>query len=131
MCIGQGVLDESGQVSQVDGYFVDVTVADRAEAAVEVQQAVQASAESRADIEQAKGALMLVQGVTADEAFELLTWHSQHSNITLRTLAKMITDGLSKKNEGEPAEQRLSRILAGALTVDVAGTAQGRQCGTS
>jgi len=46
--------------------------------------------ESRAAIEQAKGALMLVYQVDADEAFELLQWRSQHSNTKLRVLATQL-----------------------------------------
>ena len=39
-------------------------------------------------IEQAKGMLMLIYGLDADAAFDLLKWRSQKSNVKLRRLAK-------------------------------------------
>ncbi|MFF0813653.1 PAS and ANTAR domain-containing protein [Rhodococcus sp. NPDC003318] len=45
---------------------------------------------SRAAIEQAKGALMLVYGIDADRAFDVLTWRSQESNVKLRLLAQQL-----------------------------------------
>ncbi|PRC42887.1 hypothetical protein C6A85_000000108190 [Mycobacterium sp. ITM-2017-0098] len=45
---------------------------------------------ARAAIEQAKGALMLVYGVGADQAFELLQWRSQQTNTKLRALAAQV-----------------------------------------
>lgn len=115
VCIGHGVLDDAGQVVTVWGYFVDITPGDRSAAATQVQQAVDASAETRADIEQAKGALMLVQGMSAEEAFRLLEWHSQHANIKLRVLARTITERMSERIADESAEQRISRALAEAV----------------
>ena len=54
--------------------------------------AVEQSAGGRAAIEQAKGALMITYGLDEDEAFALLRWHSQHTNIKLRDIAAGITD---------------------------------------
>ncbi|EID81831.1 MULTISPECIES: PAS and ANTAR domain-containing protein [Rhodococcus] len=45
---------------------------------------------SRAVIEQAKGALMLVYSVSADAAFDLLTWRSQQTNTKIRVIAEQI-----------------------------------------
>ncbi|PID52895.1 MAG: hypothetical protein CSB46_11310, partial [Micrococcales bacterium] len=49
----------------------------------QLQQALQ----SRAVIEQAKGALMVLHGVDADSAFAILRERSQHSNTKLRAVA--------------------------------------------
>jgi AmiR/NasT family two-component response regulator len=46
--------------------------------------------ESRATIEQAKGALMVVYRISADEAFAMLQWRSQETNTKLRALASQI-----------------------------------------
>jgi hypothetical protein len=113
--IGQGTLDEDGSVIDVHGYFVDITNAQGAATAADVDLAVQASAATRADIEQAKGALMLVHGITAVDAFAVLQWHSQHANIKLRTLAQMITDGISTPTAGETPNQKISRLLGGVV----------------
>nr|EJI93825.1 ANTAR domain protein [Rhodococcus sp. JVH1] len=55
-----------------------------------VDEAVAELAQSRAVIEQAKGALMLVYGITAARAFDVLTWRSQETNTRLRTIADEI-----------------------------------------
>jgi ANTAR domain len=50
----------------------------------------------RVRIEQAKGMLMCAYGIDADNAFEVLTWWSQATNIKLRLLAvKLIDDFLA------------------------------------
>ena len=46
---------------------------------------------SLAAIEQAKGALMITYGLTADEAFGLLRFHSQTRNVKLRAIAAELT----------------------------------------
>ncbi|REE71061.1 PAS domain S-box-containing protein [Rhodococcus wratislaviensis] len=43
---------------------------------------------SRAVIEQAKGALMVVYSISADAAFDLLTWRSQATNTKIRVIAE-------------------------------------------
>lgn len=113
--IGQGTLDEHGAVTDVYGYFVDITDAQRAATEADIELAVAASAATRADIEQAKGALMLVHGITAVDAFAVLRWHSQHANIKLRSLARMITDGISTPTAGETPNQKISRLLGGVV----------------
>ena len=113
--IGQGTLDEHGSVTVVHGYFVDITDAQRAATEADIELAVAASAATRADIEQAKGALMVVHGITAVDAFAVLQWHSQHANIKLRALARMITDGISAPTAGETPNQKISRLLGGVV----------------
>ena len=59
-------------------------------ASIVLDDVVRSAIESRADIEQAKGILMMVYGITADRAFELLKWRSQDTNTRLRKLATQI-----------------------------------------
>jgi ANTAR domain/GAF domain len=51
---------------------------------------------SRAEIEQAKGVLMAVHGVTSEEAFDRLVKQSQHSNTKLITVARELLSSLRK-----------------------------------
>jgi hypothetical protein len=75
--------------------------------------AVELSAETRATIEQAKGALMITYGLDDDEAFALLRWHSQHSNIKLRDIATAITDHTSDPGIADlSADGKITEILA-------------------
>lgn len=57
----------------------------------------------RAVIEQAKGVLMMVYGVSADTAFETLRWRSQETNIKLRVLAERIIAEFTAINAAGPA----------------------------
>lgn len=114
--IGQGTLDDTGRVTEVHGYFVDISAAERHAADQEIRQAVLESAVGRADIEQAKGALMVVHGISAVDAFEILRWHSQHANVKLRDLATMITAGISSPpTPGDTPNQRIGRLLAAVV----------------
>lgn len=49
---------------------------------------------NRVVIEQAKGVLMFIYDIDADDAFELLKWRSQAADVKLRILAKQLTEGL-------------------------------------
>ncbi|MBJ7480133.1 MULTISPECIES: GAF and ANTAR domain-containing protein [Rhodococcus] len=50
--------------------------------------------ESRAEIEQAKGVLIAVHGIDADEAFSRLVQQSQHTNVKLHEVARMLVDSV-------------------------------------
>ena len=98
---------------QVRGYLIDVTDALHRDLAAATRMAVELSAETRAAIEQAKGALMITYGLDEDEAFALLRWHSQHSNIKLRDIAAGITDRTNDPGiAGLTADGKITEILA-------------------
>lgn len=84
------MFDSSGAVVGTEGYYVDVTQNFEQVRREALTDSLSDIFESRAAIEQAKGALMLVYQVDADQAFELLQWRSQHSNIKLRVLATQL-----------------------------------------
>lgn len=105
--VGDRVLDEAGNVIGSSGFYVDVTDAldDTVKEAIDEQVAEITS--TRAAIEQAKGMLMAVYGISADRAFDVLVWRSQETNVKLRGLA----------------EQLLARVAA---EFDVPGTVRSR-----
>jgi AmiR/NasT family two-component response regulator len=45
---------------------------------------------SRGAIEQAKGMLMIVYGISAERAFDILIWCSQHKNVKLRHISAQL-----------------------------------------
>lgn len=73
-----------GTVKRLSGIVVDLTEPMREHA----REAVAASAEHRAAIEQAKGALMVSFGMDADAAFGLLRTYSNNHNVKLAVLAE-------------------------------------------
>jgi hypothetical protein len=93
------IVDESGAVSGTAGYYIDLT-STFDEARYESRQEVLDEAlpdlfESRAAIEQAKGVMMAVYRVSPDQAFRVLQWRSQETNVKLRTLAKRLIHEVS------------------------------------
>ena len=83
--------DAGGEVKRLSGFIVDITRTIREGAA----EAVLASTEHRAAIEQAKGALMLSFGIGEDAAFEMLRTYSNHHNTKLVRVAEYIIAGLA------------------------------------
>ena len=61
----------------------------------DVAESIQRALEHRAPIEQAKGMLMAIHGIDADEAFDLLRKQSQETNVRLRTVAANFVEQLS------------------------------------
>jgi PAS domain S-box-containing protein len=88
--VGDQLTDHNDVVIGTHGYYVDITpTADQARDDI-ITAKVAEIAEHRAVIEQAKGMLMLVYGIDADAAFDLLKWRSQETNVKLRRLAEHI-----------------------------------------
>ncbi len=83
--------DAGGEVKRLSGFIVDITQTLRDGAA----EAVLASTQHRAAIEQAKGALMLSFGIGEDAAFEMLRTYSNQHNIKLVRVAEHIRAGLA------------------------------------
>lgn len=91
--------DESGAVRGTAGYYIDLAGID--EVRQDIRQEVLDEAlpdlfENRAAIEQAKGVMMAVHRVSPDQAFRVLQWRSQETNIKLRTLAKQLIHEVGK-----------------------------------
>lgn len=87
--------DRDGAVVGTEGFYVDLTeTLDNARRAA-LDESLPDLFEARAAIEQAKGALMLVYSVDADQAFKLLLWRSQQTNTKLRVLAAQLVAELN------------------------------------
>jgi ANTAR domain/PAS fold len=103
--VADRMLDESGVVVGTAGYYIDLT-----ETFDEARQAVLDAAlpdlfENRAAIEQAKGMLMYVYRVSAEQAFRVLQWRSQETNVKLRALAKQLLVEVTTLMAPAPAVQ--------------------------
>ncbi|MEV0297411.1 PAS and ANTAR domain-containing protein [Nocardia sp. NPDC050710] len=76
-----------GGVVGTAGYYIDVTDTLEEHRQETLDDTLPELYAARAVIEQAKGALMLVYGISADQAFRVLSWRSQETNVKLRALA--------------------------------------------
>lgn len=96
LVLADRMLDSNGAVAGSEGYYVDLTDTFDRERRQALDDSLPGLFEARAAIEQAKGALMLVYRITADQAFELLLWRSQQTNTKLRALAAQIVTELDR-----------------------------------
>ena len=87
--IGERLCDDGGAVIGSHGLYVDLSDVDED---ATVEDAIADFTEHRARIEQAKGVLMMMYGVSAERAFDILVWRSQETNTKLRKLASQIID---------------------------------------
>jgi AmiR/NasT family two-component response regulator len=62
-------------------------------------------------IEQAKGVLMAVYGITADRAFEILAWRSQLTNVKLREVASRFVAAISASNLSPESRSHVDHTL--------------------
>ncbi len=90
--VGEGAVCDPEDVTTIEGYYIDLTDDFAEESEEYAAAAVEASAESRAVIEQAKGALMLAYGLDPDQAFSMLRWWSRNRNVKIRDLAQRLVD---------------------------------------
>lgn len=103
--VADRMVDESGVVVGTAGHYIDLT-----DTFDETRQSVLTDelpglVAARAVIEQAKGALMMVYKINADQAFRILQWRSQQTNTKLRDLAAQLVDGFIRMS-APPASLR-------------------------
>ena len=107
MALSEGA---DGAVERLSGFAVDITTP----TTQATTDAVTASAEHRATIEQAKGALMLCFGIDELAAFELLRGYSSRTNIKLVTVAELIAANMTSPefSRADPVETLLDVITS-------------------
>ncbi|WP_373292929.1 PAS and ANTAR domain-containing protein [Nocardia jinanensis] len=87
LVVGDQMLDPDGAVTGTAGYYIDITDTLGEERRDALDAAIPGLVAARELIEQAKGAVMMVYGISAEQAFRVLIWRSQETNIKLRDLA--------------------------------------------
>ncbi|MFE3099461.1 PAS and ANTAR domain-containing protein [Nocardia tengchongensis] len=90
LVVGDQMLDGGGRVVGTAGYYMDMTDTFAAHSQETLADRLPELYAARAVVEQAKGALMLVYGISAEQAFGILAWRSQDTNVKLRLLATQL-----------------------------------------
>lgn len=103
--VADRMLDDRELVVGTAGYFIDVSGTLEENRQEILDDTLPELVESRAVIEQAKGVLMVVYGINAEQAFRVLQWRSQETNIKLRTLARQLVGEVPAMGGG-PTGQR-------------------------
>lgn len=88
--VADRMLDDSGVVVGSAGYYIDLTTTFDETRQEVLDSALPDLFDNRAAIEQAKGVLMYVYRVSAEQAFRVLQWRSQETNVKLRALARQL-----------------------------------------
>jgi ANTAR domain/PAS fold len=88
--VADRMLTEGGAVLGTSGYYIDLTTTFDETRQELLDAALPDLFDNRAAIEQAKGVLMCVYRVSAEQAFRVLQWRSQETNTKLRELAKQL-----------------------------------------
>ncbi|UGT44075.1 PAS and ANTAR domain-containing protein [Nocardia yamanashiensis] len=90
--VSRPITDGSEQVIGTEGFMVDVSdvLADQHRQAL--NDTLPVVIEQRAVIEQAKGMLMLVYSLSEQQAFRVLRWRSQETNLKLREIATRLVE---------------------------------------
>ncbi|MEV0355104.1 PAS and ANTAR domain-containing protein [Nocardia sp. NPDC050697] len=94
LVVANRILDADGEPIGTSGCYIDLTDTIDAAGQAAVSEVVPEIVESRAVIEQAKGILMRMYGISADQAFKVLSWRSQETNTKLRALAAQLVADL-------------------------------------
>ncbi len=88
--VADRMYDESCAVVGTAGYYIDLTDTFDETRQEVLDEALPDLFENRAVIEQAKGVLMFVYRVSPEQAFRVLQWRSQETNVKLRALARQL-----------------------------------------
>ncbi|MFI9406855.1 PAS and ANTAR domain-containing protein [Nocardia sp. NPDC052316] len=105
LVVGDAMVDVDGAVVGTSGYYIDITDTLEEDRRQTLSGALPELYTARAAIEQAKGVLMLIYGITAEQAFRVLTWRSQETGTKLRTLATQLVSEISTL-DGQMVELR-------------------------
>ncbi|MFI1919833.1 ANTAR domain-containing protein [Nocardia sp. NPDC020380] len=90
MVVADRIYDDDGEPVGTAGFYIDLS-STLAEAERDlVSQRLPEMVEARAVIEQAKGVLMRMYRINAEQAFKVLIWRSQETNTKLRALATQL-----------------------------------------
>lgn len=102
--------------TEVRGAMADVTEPEQRNVARAVNEHLERALRSRAVIDQAKGAFMLVYGIDEDEAFALLRWCSQHRNVRVALLAERVMTAAASVGGVAPAlRSRLDELFTSSF----------------
>lgn len=89
--VGDRMRDTAGTLIGTSGFYIDITEGHQPDADVSDVAA------ARDRIEQAKGVLMAVYDIPADQAFDILVWRSQETNTKVRDVAAQFMTSLATR----------------------------------
>jgi hypothetical protein len=112
VAVGNGDRDAAdSETVAINGFLVDVTDSSRQD----TNAALRATLVNRAAIEQVKGVVMLVYGLNADAAFQMLVGHSQIANKKVSAIVDAVLEALDRRSPTETiSRSEVDRMLGDA-----------------
>jgi PAS domain S-box-containing protein len=107
---GDRMVDDNGALIGTSGFYIDVTDSLQ----TDITNVLEAVADTRARIEQAKGVLMAAYGITPERAFDILVWRSQETNLKVRDLAARFLAAVA----GRTSRDTRSQVDQALLTLE-------------
>jgi hypothetical protein len=111
---GEGITDNEGNVTAVDGLMLDLTATLRRETEQTAHDAVEGATATRSVIDQARGILMGRLLISSDAAFQLLVDYSSHRNRKICVVAADLVRLFDKPDGTERLESAVRAIREGA-----------------
>lgn len=96
MVVADRITDDTGTAVGTSGFYLDLTATLAAHARDALTATMPGVMAARAVIEQAKGVLMRMYRINAEQAFKVLTWRSQETNTKIRDLAAQLVADLDE-----------------------------------
>jgi PAS domain S-box-containing protein len=109
--VGDRLHDDYQKVIGTHGFYIDVSPSSERAQEDLVTAKLAEITERRAGIEQAKGMLMLIYGISDDSAFNLLKWLSQEANLKLRPLAEQIAQDFRAAGPSAVSQADFDQLL--------------------
>lgn len=109
--VGDRLVDDDGDVIGTHGFYIEVSAPYHQSREDAVSARLAEISENRAGIEQTKGMLMLIYGISDSAAFELLKWLSQEANVKLRPLAERIAQDFRRAGVPLNAQSEFDHLL--------------------
>lgn len=125
LVVGDQMSDENGEIVGSTGYYIDLTESLDETRQEVLDETLPDLVAARSAIDQAKGALMVMYGISSEQAFRVLSWRSQETNTKLRDLACRLVDAIPEfRGCGVQDRTRFDHLL---LTLHERPSARGPQ----
>ncbi|WP_402468792.1 PAS and ANTAR domain-containing protein [Isoptericola aurantiacus] len=113
---GEGRHEPDGEITQVGGYVLDASPLTREALERESHRAVGRAMAATAAVEQVKGAIMVVRGISEPAAADVLSQVAARKGVAVHSAAAQVMEALGC-GEG-PSAERLENALAAVHVVD-------------
>ncbi|AFA75596.1 putative ANTAR domain-containing PAS/PAC sensor protein [Gordonia polyisoprenivorans VH2] len=109
--IGHPLLDASGVAIGTEGVYLDMDGWETNVVKDQIDHHINRFRESQGVIEQTKGMIMFAYRVSAEQAFEVLKWRSQTTNVKVSSLCRSILTGSQAIEVPDAVRQDFDHLL--------------------